>query len=54
MCILEINLNVFSDGPVWGKEKMAGLLDIFWLEPWNIWSATYGSGENLRGGEGIH
>ena len=27
MCILEINLNVFSNGPVCGKEKMAEYQD---------------------------
>lgn len=31
MCVLEINLNVFSNGPVCGKEKMAGFPDIFGL-----------------------
>ena len=54
MCILEINLNIFSNGPVCGKEKMAGFPNFFWLEPWNIWNAIYGNGENWRDDEGIH
>lgn len=31
MCILEINLNIFSGGPVCRKEKMAGFPDFFGL-----------------------
>lgn len=53
MCILEINLNVFSGGPVCRKEKMAGFPDFFGLNH-GIYGVLYGNGENWRDGEGIH